>query len=236
MFTGLQGQKILYTTSFVEKVCRKILVSIRVKLLECLGWLCMALHLSFPSMYKARYKSTFWKIKLLGLAEAWSPRVFSSLSLSFSLSLPLPLFFRLIPWSTGAPSVHLSARVFKTLRRRRSASSLPRETERAPVACVNRATSCLEVLLVLYVNQGISASFSPLFSYLQYSFLISLNHLLTPFFFQVPLYPAGARPRQCLRKKWMIIFRMSCLALNKTHSGWHLIKIVRHSKKKENDS
>ena len=91
--------------------------------------------------------------------------------LSFSLSLPLPLFFRLIPWSTGAPSVHLSARVFNTLTRRRSASSLPRETERAPVACVNRATSCLEVLLVLYVNQGISASFSPLFSYLQHSYL-----------------------------------------------------------------
>ena len=37
MFTGLQGQKILYTTSFVAKVCRKILVSIRAKLLECLG-------------------------------------------------------------------------------------------------------------------------------------------------------------------------------------------------------
>ena len=35
MFTGLQGQKILYTTSFVEKVCRKIMVSIRAILLEC---------------------------------------------------------------------------------------------------------------------------------------------------------------------------------------------------------
>ena len=35
MFTGLQGQKILYTTSFVEKVCRKIMVSIRTILLEC---------------------------------------------------------------------------------------------------------------------------------------------------------------------------------------------------------
>jgi hypothetical protein len=34
MFTGLQGQKILYT-SFVEKVCRKIVVSIRAILLEC---------------------------------------------------------------------------------------------------------------------------------------------------------------------------------------------------------
>ena len=113
MFTGLQGQKILYTTSFVGNVCRKILVSIRAKLLECLGWLCMTLHLSFPSMYKARYKSTFWKIKLLGLAEAWSPRVFSSLYLS--LSLPLPLFFRLIPWNTEALCVHFPAWASKTL-------------------------------------------------------------------------------------------------------------------------
>ena len=44
------------------------------------------------------------------------------------------------------------------------------------------------------VNQGISASFSPLFSYLQYSFLISLNHPLRPFFLQVPMDPAGAGP------------------------------------------
>ena len=94
MSTGLQGQKIMYTTSFMEKVYRKILVWIRAKLLECLGWLCMTLHLSFPSMYQARYKSTFWKIKLLGLAEAWSPRVFSSLSLSPSPSLS--------GWSLGA--------------------------------------------------------------------------------------------------------------------------------------
>ena len=46
MFTGLQGWKILYTTSFVEKVCRKILVSIRAKLLEC--W---ADSVSFISLY-----------------------------------------------------------------------------------------------------------------------------------------------------------------------------------------
>ena len=38
MFTGLQGQKIMYTTSFVRKIGRKkILVSIRAKLLKCLG-------------------------------------------------------------------------------------------------------------------------------------------------------------------------------------------------------
>ena len=35
-------------------------------------------------------------------------------------------------------------------------------------------TSRLEVLLVLHVNQGISASFSPPFSYLQHSFIMFL--------------------------------------------------------------
>ena len=56
-------------------------------------------------------------------------------------------------------------------------------------------TSCLGVLLAFYVNQGISASFSPLFSYLQLSFLLSLNQSLTPFLFQVSLDPAEAGPR-----------------------------------------
>ena len=181
MFTGLQGQKILYTTSFVAKVCRKILVSIRAKLLECLGWLRMTLHLSFPSMYKARYKSTFWKIKLLGLAEAWSPRVFSSLYLS--LSLPLPLFFRLIPWSMGAPCVHLSARVSKTWTGRRSASSLPRETGRAPVASVNRANFlsrsftgflCKSRNISLFLAIFLSSTFFP---YLCLNLYISLTTL-----------------------------------------------------------
>ena len=100
----------------------------------------MTLHLSFPSMYKARYKSTFWKIKLLGHRRSLvTPCFFFSLSFFLSLSLPLPLFFRLIPWSMGAPCVHLSARVFKTWMGRLSASSLPQETRRAPVASVNRA-------------------------------------------------------------------------------------------------
>ena len=190
MFTGLQGQKILYTTSFVGNVCRKILVSIRAKLLECLGWLCMTLHLSFPSMYKARYKSTFWKIKLLGLAEAWSPRVFSSLYLS--LSLPLPLFFRLIPWSMGAPCAHLSAQVSKTWTGRRSVSSLPQETGRAPVASVNRAN-----LSWSFIGSLCKPSFiGSLFSYRQLSFLLPPNQLQTPFLLRVSLDPAGAGPRR----------------------------------------
>ena len=45
----------------------------------------MTLHLSFPSMYKSRYKKFLLKIKLwASLTEAWSPRVILSLSF-FSL-------------------------------------------------------------------------------------------------------------------------------------------------------
>ena len=50
MFTGLQGQKILYTTSFVEKVSRKILVSIRSKTAGMFGLTLYDLA-SFISLY-----------------------------------------------------------------------------------------------------------------------------------------------------------------------------------------
>ena len=155
----------------------------------------MTLHLSFPSMYKARYKSTFWKIKLLGLAEAWSPRVFSSIFLSFSLRLPL--FFRLIPWSMGAPCVHLSARVSKTWTGRRSVSSLPRETGRAPVASVNRANFLSQSFIsFLCKPRNISLCLSSIFLSTIFFPYLSLNQSPTPFFLQVPLDPVGARPWQ----------------------------------------
>ena len=80
------------------------------------------------------------------------------LSLSLSFSLSLPLFFRLIPWSIEALCAHLSAWASKTWKGRRSASSLPWETGRAPVAYVNRASPCLGALLAFCVNKGISAS------------------------------------------------------------------------------
>ena len=134
MFTGLLGQKILYTPSFVEKVCRKIMVSIRAILLEC--WAdCMTLSLSFPSMYKRVYKYRL-KIKLwISLIKAaWSPRV-NHLSL-------LPLSFRLVPvCSTEIRRVYLFAWVSKTRRGRCPAPSLPRETGRAPVASRRRYKS-----------------------------------------------------------------------------------------------
>ena len=52
MFTGLQGQKILYTASFVGKVCRKkILVSIRAKWNAGLFGLTLYDLASFISLY-----------------------------------------------------------------------------------------------------------------------------------------------------------------------------------------
>ena len=134
MFTGLQGQKILYTTSFVGKVCRKILVSIRAKLLECLGWLCMTLHLSFPSMYKARYKSTFWKTKLLGLAHRNS-LVTQCFFFFFALSPSLSFS----GWSSGVQSLSLFTFLPGLLRSSWEGSLHFHPIERMPEAFVNRA-------------------------------------------------------------------------------------------------
>ena len=52
---------------------------------------------------------------------------FLFLSLSISLPLSLSLFFRLIPWSAEAHWAHSPARASKTLSRRRSMPSLPRQ-------------------------------------------------------------------------------------------------------------
>ena len=152
-----------------ERFAEKILVSIRAKLLGWFGWLCMTLHLSFPSMYKASIKVPF-KTKAIG------PRSRKQLGLPVSifLSFSIQLFFRLIPWSIGAPCVHLSAWVSKTWTGRRlRLHSLGRLGGHLWPLWTGQ-TSCLGVLLAFYVNKGISASFSTLFSYLQHSFLISL--------------------------------------------------------------
>ena len=104
----------------------------------------------------------------MGLAH-WSSLVYPCQSFSFTL------FFRLIPWSIEAPCIHLSTGFLR-----------PEREDVLHLHSLGRLgghlwplwtgqTSCLGVLLAFYVNQGISASFSPLFSYLQYSFLISLS-------------------------------------------------------------
>ena len=170
MFTGLQGQKIMYPILFMGKVCRKNPGFDKDKICNVWAdsvWLCI---FNFPLCTSKGIKDPF-ENKNNGpcLKKLGHPVFFFFLFFSLLLS-----FFRLIPWSIEAPCVHLSARVSKTWTGRRFASSLPWEIGKAPVASVNRQTFCLEVLLAFYVNQGVSASFSPLFSYLQYSFLISL--------------------------------------------------------------
>ena len=126
---------------------------------------------------------------------AWSPHVFSSLFF-LSSSLPLPLFFRLIPWSIGAPCTHLSARVFKTRTGRHSASSLLWETGRAPVASVKRANFLSRSFIgSLGKPRNISLFLSFIFLSSTVFPYLSLNQSPMLFLLRVSLDPAGAGPR-----------------------------------------
>ena len=116
-------------------------------------------------------------------------------SIIFSLSL----FFRLIPWSIEAPCVHLSARVSKTWTGRCSASSLPRETRRAPVGSVNRANSLSQSFIgFLCKPRNVSLFLSSIFLSLTLLPYLSLNQSPTLFLLWVSLDPAGAGPQQNL--------------------------------------
>ena len=130
MFTGLQGQKILYTTSFVERVCKKSWFRWGQNCWNSWSdsvWLCI---FYFPLCTSKGIKDPF-ENKNNGPFSKKLGHPVSFFSLTF--------FFRLIPRSIQAPCVYLSARVSKTWTGRRSASSLPQETGRAPVASMNRA-------------------------------------------------------------------------------------------------
>ena len=117
----------------------------------------------------------------------------------FLLFFSLTCFFRLIPWSIEAPCVHLSAQVSKTWTGRRSASSLPWETGKAPVASVNRANFLSRSFIgFLCKPRNISLCLSSIFLSTIFFPYLSLNQSPTPFFLQVPLDPAGAEPRQPL--------------------------------------
>ena len=113
---------------------------------------------------------------------------------SFFLFFSLTFFFRLIPWSIEAPCVHLSTWVSKTWTGRRSASSLPRETGKAPVASVNRANLSRSFIGFLCKPRNISLFLSSIFLCTIFFPYLSLNQLPTPFFLQVPLDPVGAGP------------------------------------------
>ena len=127
------------------------------------------------------------------------PRVFLFFFF-LSLSLPLPLFFRLIPRSMRAPCIHVSAQVSKTWTGRCSASSLPRETGRAPVASVNRANSLSWSFIgFLCKTRNISLFLSSIFlstTFLSLSIYIYQSQSPMPFLLQVSLNPAGAGPRR----------------------------------------
>ena len=87
MSTGLQGQKIMYTTSFMGKVCRKNPGFDKDKTDVMFG-LTLYDFASFISLYvQVKVEKFLLKIKLwASFTEAWSPRVilsFLSLSLLF---------------------------------------------------------------------------------------------------------------------------------------------------------
>ena len=118
------------------------------------------------------------------------------LPVSVILSLPLPVFFSLIPWNIEAPCDHLSARVSKTWTGRHSASSLPQETGKAPVASLNRANFLSQsVIGFLCKPRNISLFLSSTFLSTIFFPYLTLNNPQMPFFLQVPLDPAGAGPR-----------------------------------------
>ena len=77
----------------------------------------------------------------------------------------------------------------------RSASSLPQETGKAPVASVNRANFLSRSFIgFLCKPRNISLFLSSIFSSIILFPYLSLNQSLTLFFLQVPLDPAGAGP------------------------------------------
>ena len=124
--------------------------------------------------------------------KAIGPRSLKQLGLPMSiiLSLHLPLFFRLIPWSIEAPCIHLSARVS-------SASSLPQETRRAPVASVNRTNFFSGSFIgFLCKPRNISLFLDSIFLSSTFFPYLSLNQSLMPFLLPVSLDLAGAGPRQ----------------------------------------
>ena len=88
--------------------------------------------------------------KTLLLHQSSGPRVFLS---------PFSLFLRLFLWSAEALWVHFPARASKTLSRRRSAPSPRRE---GAWGLREQSKPHVGALLAFCVNQGISASFSPL--------------------------------------------------------------------------
>ena len=105
------------------------------------------------SLYNSLYMLTERSLKHPYSTRGLGPLVFS-LSLSVSLSLPLFPSLRLILWSMEA-----------CLPSSLSLPWLSRPPQEGALCLSEQCKPCSRVLLVLCVNQGISASFSLSFSY-----------------------------------------------------------------------
>ena len=114
------------------------------------------------------------------------------LSVFFSLTL----FFRLIPWSIEALCIHLSAWASKTRTGRRTASSLPWETGRAPAAYVNRESPLSWGFIgFLCKPRNISLFLASIFLSATFFFYLSLNHsFASTVTLQIPWIQPGQDP------------------------------------------
>ena len=92
------------------------------------------------------------------LHQSFGPCVLLSLSLSVSVSLSLS------GWSPGAQRPSEFTFLLGLLRPSREGALCLHPIKRAPEASMNRASPVSGTLLAFCVNQGISASFSPLYS------------------------------------------------------------------------
>ena len=132
-------------------------------------WLCI---FHFPLCTSKGIKDPFEnKNNVPRLKKLGHPVFFFFLFFSLLLS-----FFRLIPWNIEAPCVHLSAWVSKTWTGRRSVSSLPWETGKAPVASVNRANFLSQSFIgFLCKPRNISLFLSSIFLSATFFLYLSLN-------------------------------------------------------------
>ena len=163
----------------MESYAKNVLVSLKVKLMECWAdsaWLCI-FH--------------FWKCVTWGINAPFENKAADPFHLSW-VSL-WHSFFLFLSFSQAGSFEHrgsLSSLFLPgLLKPNREAALHLRSIQRVHVASVNRANPVSGTLLAFCVNQGISASFS----------LLYFSLLPIPFFLRVSLEGAGAGPKHTLK-------------------------------------